>query len=207
VWGSPERVAGENPQAFAALASYFAAERLDPNAIATRAKAVTFIDVVFSGSTFGDLVGYLKLWNKQHQGDWNSVQRRLRFVGLTQRKKTSPKTWRWQQHQDWLAWVPDTNVKNVSVPRWAWEWMGGGLPKLTPSHTVNRWTLLRGGGAPRNREQLVAVQLACRLYDLGRAREERLALAATIASLRDMRDPWLRTLVLKLRQKTKAHSR
>src|SRR5262249_28660426 len=103
LWNSPNRAARENPEAFAALANYFAAERLDPSAIASRAKSVTFIDVVFSGSTFGDLVGYLRLWNKQHHGDWKAVQRRLRFVGLTKRKKTSPKTWRWHQHQDWLA--------------------------------------------------------------------------------------------------------
>lgn len=201
--GSPQR-ARENPEAFAALASYFAAEKLDPKAIATRTKAVTFIDVVASGFTFGNLVGCLKLWNRQHQGDWNAVQRRLRFVGLTWREHTSPKTWRWQQHQDWLASVPDATVKNVSVPDWIFQWMGGSLPKLTPSHTVDRWTLLRGGGPPRRREHLAAVQLACRLYDLGRSRAERLALASQIARLRrDMRDPWLRTLVLKLRQRSK----
>jgi hypothetical protein len=204
LWNSPHRAARENPEAFAALSRYFAAERLDPSAIASRAKAVTFIDVVFSGSTFGDLVGYLRLWNKQHQGDWNAVQRRLRFVGLTKRGKTSPKTWRWHQHQDWLALVPDATVKNVSVPEWAWEMMGGELPKLTPSHTIHRWTLLRGGGAPRHPELLAAVQLARWLYELGRSREERRALAAVIAKQRDMRDPWLRTIVLQLRQKTKS---
>jgi hypothetical protein len=50
---APETVAREEPGALAALGSYFAAERLDPVSIATYGKAVTFIDVVSSGHTFG----------------------------------------------------------------------------------------------------------------------------------------------------------
>jgi hypothetical protein len=191
------------PDAYAALASYFAAERLDPIAIASYGKAVTFIDVVSSGRTFGQLVGCLRMWAKQHKADWNAVQRRLRFVGLVRRGKTSPRTWRWQQHQDWLAEVPGAKVRNVSVAPWVFDWMGSDLVKLTPSHTPDRWTLLQGGGAPRGSEQLAVVQIACRLYDLGRMWKEQLALAATIAKLPDMRDPWLRALVLKLRRRSR----
>jgi len=201
--GSASSTAANNPVAMAALSSYFAAERLHPSAIAARERGVTFIDVVDSGTTFRNLIECLKLWNNRHKGDWNAVQRRLRFIGLTPRKKTSPNTWRWQQHQDWLAWVPDATVKNVSVPVWVCQWMAGSLPKLTPSHTVDRWALLRGGGPARNDERLAAVHLACRLYDLGRSREERLALSAEIAKLPGMRDPWLRTVVLKLRKRSK----
>jgi len=131
------------------------------------------------------------------------VQRRIRFIGLTKREKHSPKTWRWQQHQKWLADLPDAKVGNVSVPYPAFSLMADRLDKLTPSHTLHRWALVRGGGPVRGEKQMVGLQMACRLYDLGRSRDERLALAAAIAKLPDMRDPWLRSLVLKLRRKSK----
>jgi hypothetical protein len=191
----------ERPAAIAALSSYFAGENLDPISIAGRSKSLTFIDVVSSGRTFGELVGLLRQWSERDKADWNAMQRRLRFVGLTKRRKTSPKTWRWQQHQGWLAEVPDAAVKNVSVTPWVLDWMASDLPKLTPSHTLHRWTLIRGGGPPRGCDHLAAIWVARRLYDLGRTRKERLALAATIAKLREMRDPWLRSLVLKLRRR------
>src|SRR5262249_33430466 len=88
--GSASSTAANNPVAMAALSSYFAAERLHPSAIAARERGVTFIDVVDSGTTFRNLIECLKLWNNRHKGDWNAVQRRLRFIGLTPRKKTSP---------------------------------------------------------------------------------------------------------------------
>jgi hypothetical protein len=202
----PEAVAREDPEAFAALRSYFAAERLDPAAVACRVKPVTFIDVVSSGTTFGNLVAFLRVWARHDQVDWNAVQRRLRFIGLTKRRATSPKTWRSQQHQLWLGQAPDAAVRNVSVAPWVLEWMAHDLAKLTPSHTLGRWAQLRGGPG-RNAEQLAGLRIACRLYDLGRIREERLALAAAIAALPDMRDPWVRGVVLRLRRRSRTPGR
>jgi hypothetical protein len=80
--------------------------------------------------------------------------------------------------------------------------MDGGF-KPMPSHTQDRWMLLRGGGPVHEAENLIGVRIACRLYDLGRSRRERLALATAIAALRDMRDPWLRGVVLKLRRRSR----
>jgi hypothetical protein len=76
-------------------------------------------------------------------------------------------------------------------------------PKLTPSHTLDRWSLIRGGGPVHAQEHLAALHIACRFYDLGRTRKERLALAAAISKLRNMDDPWLRGVVLKLRHRCK----
>jgi hypothetical protein len=202
-WGSSEAVAREHPEAFAALGSYFADERLDPGAIASFGKAVTFIDVVSMGGTFRNLVACLKLWCRQEKADWNAVQRRTRFVGLTPREKTSPRTWRWQQHQDWLAELPDAKVKNVSAPYWMIQAMAAYLEKLTPSHTSDRWALLRGGGPSRDPRHIKALSIACRLYDLGRTSDERHALATEIARLHHMREAWLRNIVLRLRSRTK----
>jgi hypothetical protein len=201
--GNIETVAQENPRALAALGSYFANERLDPNAIAAYGKAVTFIDVVDTGSTFRNLARCLQLWSSQQRCDWNAVQRRIRFLGLTARQKTSPKTWRWQQHQDWLRELPDAEVRNVSMPFWLARWMTSVLEKVTPSHTVDRWALIRGGRRKWSRERHIALKTACRLYDLGDTRSERLALAAKITRHADMSDPWLRSIVLKLRHKTR----
>jgi hypothetical protein len=202
--GNIETVARERPRAVKALGSYFATERLDPNSIAGYGKAVTFIDVVDTGATFRNLARCLQLWSRQQRCDWNAVQRRIRFVGLTARGKNSPNAWRWHQHQDWLRELPDAEVKNVSMPLQMIQLMADVLDKVTPSHSVDRWAEIRGGKRKWTRERDLALKAACRLYDLGRTRTERLALAARIARLTAaMRDPWLRATVLRLRRKTK----
>src|SRR5262245_43123900 len=196
-----------NPHAVAALGSYFVAERLDPSSICCDGKAVTFIDVVSTGHTFCNLIRCLQLWSAQQGCDWNGVQRRIRFVGLTAQQKNSPNTWRWQQHQEWLRELPDAQVKNVSLPLWLFQLMADQLPKATPSHSVERWAQIRGGRRTRSEERDLALRTACRLYDLGRTRAERLALAAKTARLAEMRDPLVRGIVLRLRGKTKPSGR
>jgi hypothetical protein len=198
-----EDVARDKPRAVSALGSYFTTERLDPNSIAAYGKAVTFIDVVDTGHTFRNLVRCLQLWSKQQRCDWNAVQRRIRFVGLTARQKTSPNAWRWQQHQNWLRELPDAKVKNISIPLWVLQWTADLLHKATPSHTVDRWAEIRGGRRIWSKERDLALKTACRLYDLGSTRPERIALAGRITRHQNMSDPWLRAIVLKLRRKTK----
>ncbi|MFI6826045.1 hypothetical protein ACIBG5_02990 [Kribbella sp. NPDC050241] len=57
-----------------------------------------FVDLVFEGSTFGNLYAVLRRWIDDDRAQWDVIRRPLRFIGSTARTKTSPNTWRWQQH-------------------------------------------------------------------------------------------------------------
>src|SRR6266567_812582 len=46
---------------------------------------------------------------------WPVIRRKVRFVGVTNRTKTSPNTYRWQQHAAWTRQLPSRAVVNVSL--------------------------------------------------------------------------------------------
>src|SRR5205814_1227638 len=81
-----------------------------------RERPVAFIDIVSTGGTFGNLVGLLHSWCVQNGSDWPAVQRKIRIIGLPKREKTSPKTWRWWQHAEWVGLLEAGTIKNVSIP-------------------------------------------------------------------------------------------
>ena len=65
-------------------------------------RRTTLVDVVATGDTLGALLTYLKRWSDGELADWRAVAGKIPIVGLTLREKSSPKTWRWQQHADWV---------------------------------------------------------------------------------------------------------
>ncbi|OHV62773.1 hypothetical protein [Pseudofrankia sp. BMG5.37] len=71
-----------------------------PDSLARRSRPVTFVDMVWEGSTFTYVFELVRGWVADERGSWAVVRRRLRFVGVTMRTKT----WRWQRHasQPWL---------------------------------------------------------------------------------------------------------
>ena len=71
-------------------------------ALAQRKRTVALVDVVDTGETLETLLRILKNWNDGLSADWRATARRIRIVGLTWREKTSPNTWRWQQHAEWV---------------------------------------------------------------------------------------------------------
>ena len=98
------------------LSPYLTELGLEPHALSKRARTVAFVDIVAHGETFGKLLDVLHLWSEDSGADWRAVARKLNFVGLTRRTKTSPKTWRWQQQPEWLGRSQPHQVKNVSIP-------------------------------------------------------------------------------------------
>ena len=79
---------------------------LAPQALARRARPVTFVDVVYQGSTFTELFDVLYDWIAQQRAPWDVIRQKLRFVGVTIRSKTSPNTFRWQQHAERTRRLP-----------------------------------------------------------------------------------------------------
>ena len=181
------------------LFDYLTALGLGPKAIATGPRPIALVDFVASGGTMEGLIRLMKMQAEQEGQDWTAVQRRLRIIGLRVRTKNSPNTWRWQQHQDWLHFIPDTIIRNVSAPAGFLYYLGEYQPKVTASFHPGRWAEEQGAARRPGRDQQAALDFAVQLYDLGRTREERQNLARRLARHRKMHQRATRRLVLRLR--------
>jgi len=169
---------------------------LAPFELARRRRPVAFADVVSSGGTYRDLFGLLRDWVAEERAPWAVVRRKLRFVGVTWRKRTGPDTYRWQQEADWPRLLPGGAVVNVSLEWPVWTYLADGQAKLS-------WSFRPGGGpgvsAPRHDEAARrALAEAVALVAYGRSREGRRAVARATAGEPALAQPWLRSLVTHL---------
>jgi hypothetical protein len=172
---------------------------LAPAMIARAGGSTVFVDLVAAGSTFGGLFRLLHAWIAEERAPWGVIRRKLRFIGITRRTHTSPKTWRWQQHAAWTAELPARAVCNVSLDPGVWNYLGNDQPKLTPSFHRGRWAD-RSVRAPQHDGPILrALREAVALVQLGRTPALRRTLARHIAGERTFAARWLRTLVLELR--------
>lgn len=194
----PVLISGRNPSAMAGVRGYFESLDLDPAAIRLE-RRLAFIDLVSSGATFGSLTRLLEQWSRELGLEWREVHRKFRYVGITGRETPSPKTWRWQQNQEWVDSVPEARIINVAIDWRLWGYLGNWQDKTTHSYGHWRWGQDRSAVPPRDKEQLAALRLAVRVFDAGRTKAERKRLAAELARQREMREDWLRSLVLDLR--------
>lgn len=186
--------------ALRALRQQHAAFGLHPAAIASAPRPVAFVDLVSSGGTFGELSAFLSHWARHEGVDVHAVRRRLRWIGITERTRNSPNTWRWFQRVDWASDYPRSALRGVSVDYWFWSWLGNHQDKTMPSNTYNRWgteDLAHPEHAP---ERLEALRVAYKLHEAARRRDERERFAAELVQRPEMREPWLRSLVIALRR-------
>jgi hypothetical protein len=166
----------------------------DPDALASRARPLTFVDVVNVGGTFTELFALLSDWLDERPGAWNAARLKLRFVGVTTQEKTSPKTFRWQQHEDWPQRLPARSVMNVSLDPSVWSHLGNHQIKLTRSFRPDRW-LAEDPGPDRDQRTREALAEAVAIVEYGRSPEGRRAITAAISGEPALREPWLRSLV------------
>jgi hypothetical protein len=188
-----------NPSGFDALKGYFENVGLHPNEIAAREKSVAFVDLVLTGDTFGRLISVLKSWSEEIGVDWNSVKRRIRLIGITQRTKTSPNAWRWQHHCDWINLLKNNSVKNVSVSRSFWGYLGDYQDKVSRSYTPENWGKDSFSSPSYLPEQLKGLRLAYEIFNKGKHREMRLLFASQMVKEKEMKESWFRDLVLKIK--------
>jgi len=170
---------------------------LSPYALARRERPVTFVDVVYRGATFTDLFELLHAWVHEEGQPWPVIRRKMRFVGVTSRTKTSPNTYRWQQHAAWTRQLPSRAVVNVSLSAWVWSYFGDYQVKLTRSYRPERW-LAYADGPDRDERTRQALAEAAALVAYGRSRPCRQALARAIGREPALAQRWLRTLVANL---------
>ena len=199
---SAEELAREYPAELDALFNYFTSERLDPASIASFGKGVRFIDVVASGGTFGSLVSALRFWSNIQFADWNAIERRIGFVGLVEQRKHSPNTWRWWQHQEWVRQLRKPNIGSVSIPWEFWRWIANNDEKVTQSHHKYRWASVDVREPVRYGRHLKALRLAVRLFELGQDKDERKRFISQLAAQPEMKEAWLRSLILRLKGKS-----
>lgn len=196
-WRTRPLDAGEVQQARRILA----ASGLAPQALARRSRPATFADVVHGGSTFTELFTLLQDWIAEDRAQWDVIRRKLRFVGVTVRHKTSPNTFRWQQHAPWTRLLPARAVVNVSLDWPAWTYLADQQVKLTRTFTPERW--LADAARPDHGEPArQALAEAVALVGYGRSAAGRTELARAISGEPGLAQPWLRSLVTSLSRRS-----
>ncbi|MEU0489696.1 hypothetical protein ABZ249_10730 [Nocardiopsis sp. NPDC006139] len=183
----------------AQLRANLTAQGVTPGRLAGGGRAVVFCDLVSHGSTFENLHRELRSWIGDDGADWNRIRGRIGYLGIVMRGKTSPNTWRWQQHAPWVGELPPRAVRNVSVPGWLWGYLGNFQPKTEPSFRRIRWAD-PGVARPRHDERTrAALSGAVALFERARTPEVRSAFRAVLAAEPAFREPWLRTLAHDIR--------
>jgi len=181
------------------MRDYLQSLGLHPEAIATKSRPVAFIDLVASGDTFGRLVTFLFNWSNEIGYDWNAVKRRIRIIGITKRTKTSPNTWRWQQHSDWVSLLGSQAIKNISISRDLWSYLGDYQQKVSQSYTPSRWGDSALASPSYTIEQLRELRLAFDLFELGRTQKKGEEFISLLTAESAMKYGWFRNLVAELR--------
>ena len=198
-WQNEAEINRRYPNAIIAMRDYLRHLQLDPPALITRARPVSFIDLVASGDTFSRLISVLHNWSKESSIEWNAVRRKLRLIGITERTKTSPKTWRWHQHAEWTTVLQRGSIKNVSIPKDLWGYLGDYQFKVTRSFTPSRWARPDSARPTYTDQQLKALRLAYDLFEYGMTTERREELATYMTKEPSMKLRWFRGLVQEIR--------
>ncbi len=176
------------------------ASALTPGLLARASRPVVFVDLVAEGGTFTNLYRLLRTWVDQEPGgQWDVVRRKLRFIGITGRRKTSPNTWRWQQHAPWTAALPASAVCNISIHERVWDYFGNWQPKLTRSFQPSLWIAEQADAARHDEKARQALVEAVALVSQGRSSATRNALVQAITAEPNIRHGWLRDLALEIR--------
>jgi len=182
----------------AALCDYFRELALDPVAIATGPHPVAFVDVICDGETFGKLFDLLFAWTAVEGIDARAVRRRLRVVGITSwdPEYPSPATWK---ELEWAMPFRPASLKGVSIASWFWNYLGNSERKVSRSNPPERWADPAMTRPPREERHIDGLRRALALYEAGRTRTERDALAAALSDQPAIRHVWCRVLAAELR--------
>jgi hypothetical protein len=173
---------------------------ITPDMLAGRGRPVTFVDLVYRGQTYENLFRLLRRWVDDEAASWPVVRTKLRFVGITERRKTSPNTWRWYQAAPWAAQLPRSALIGVSLDPWVWSHLGNAQAKATRSFPVASWLDEDISVPARDPKVVAALAEAVAIVAYGRSTNGRRALTDAITPEPAMREPWLRTLVTELRR-------
>ncbi|MBU2714522.1 hypothetical protein, partial [Zooshikella harenae] len=169
-----------------------------PAQIISEPTGICFSDLVAWGGTFERLFEFIQKWVLEYKQDFPAVVGKLSFLGITQRTKNSPNTWRWQQNASWVKEHPKLTVKNVSIPVELWDYLGNRQAKVAKTNYPERWGGHEIVSPPREDGNLKALKQAYQIYSLGI--EQKREFAEKLASTQEFKDAWLRSLVNELKR-------
>ena len=178
----------------------FTASGLDPTSLAHGRGPVAFVDLVAEGFTFTNLYRLLRPWVEQERAQWDVIRRKLHFVGITIRRETSPKTWRWHQDSEWTRDLPASAIRNISLDSTVWYYLGNSQTKLTRSFGPSRWTSVEADGPRHDDMTRDALAEAVALVTYGRTTAARAALVGAMAADPSFSQAWLRNLAIEMRR-------
>ncbi|MGW2638272.1 hypothetical protein [Streptomyces sp. NPDC001348] len=183
-----------SPRDLGRMREHLAAGGMAPYDLARRRRPLALVDLVWAGRTFTTLHTVLRDWVEESREPWPVIRGRLRYLGITARTGTSPKTWRWQQHHSWTGDLPARAVRNVSLDPSVWHLLGDREPKTAPSFPPGRWHDDTAGVPARGDGPRRALATAVALVEAGRTRTVRRRLVRTFGSEPAFAEPWLRGL-------------
>ncbi len=185
------------------LRRHLTAVGLSADEMLQRPRPVAFVDLVYEGDTFARLNNVLWTWWREAHADEDALLDKLRFIGITWSKKTSPKTWRWQQHASWTRRYRAGAIRNVSIPWRLWHYLGDEQEKVASSNPPWRWGSERAARPPRGEKHQRALRRALSLYEQGMSKEARLSFCRFLTAQSALRHAWFRGLVTELRRSPK----
>jgi len=180
------------------LRTNLTAEGLAPAEL-MRGRPTVFVDLVHQGSTFENLYAVLRRWIDDEHAQWDVIRRQLRFIGITWRTKTSPNTWRWQQHADFADELPAAAIRNVPLDGRIWSYFGDHQSKTAASFRRTQWSDSAVTEPRRDERTRSALAEAVRLVAAARTPGVRRKLAEEIGRQPGISERWLRDLQLSLR--------
>ncbi|MET8305635.1 hypothetical protein [Micromonospora sp. NPDC005173] len=162
-----------------------------PFRLARTGDPVSFVDIVSTGRTFESLYSLLRDWVEEQREPWDVVRRKIRFIGVVARGKTSPKTRRWQRHAGWTADLPSGAVSNVSMDPSVYSYLAERQEKLTASFGPS---LREEVGIRRDSRVRYALAEAVALVAHGRRPETLATLIRNLSTQKPYPKKWLATL-------------
>ncbi|MCD9185497.1 MAG: hypothetical protein LUM44_03635 [Pyrinomonadaceae bacterium] len=188
-----------HPKSFALLKKYFEELVIDPTAIKSNKIPTSFVDVVYEGGTYEQIFRLLNDWSDELENGSAEMNKKIRFIGITLRKKTSPNTWRWQQQTEWTKYLKSSNIKNISMDYGFWHHVANYQPKITKSFTPKMWETEESESPNYSEETIKALNEAHCLYNAGKSKNEKQLFVKELLNKQSMKLDWLRNLALEIK--------
>lgn len=186
---------------FKKLKDYFYDMKLDPESLLKRRHPVMFVDVVCDGYTFENLYKVVKYWSEKEHINFNDVKLKIRFLGLTWRVKSIRYVERWWQYHDWTRELKADAVKNIAVNGYFWDYIGNKQQKVESSYHSECWGSEEMNKPEHLKNRLEALRLAYQIYKKAKSKEEQLKLHRLLSNREAMKDAWLRSFNLEIKNK------
>lgn len=184
------KLAKEIPDSYSSLKEHFKSLSLSPMQLISSKRGICFVDLVSEGSTFDRLYEFIHKWSNEEKVDSAAVWNKIKFLGLTNKTKNSPNTYRWSQDAIWLEDKVDIKAQSISIPWQMWDHMGNYQSKSSNTNKPEMWNDENILLPPREKERLEALRTAYDIYLIGL--QETATFSKEIAKTPEYKEKWIR---------------